>query len=160
MGELKEQIGQRLELLHQRITELIEQQKATERQINAYKQLVRHYHAVYEAEHGLGMEGQLTPEVIEKLERIIAEEEPVKETAQKRKQHKSTPDAVLEILSERTDALHASEITKAIAEKYPTIADRAGDAERRVVVALVRGVQRGLYERVGRNIYKLKTKQK
>ena len=158
MEELEEQVAQRLELLHRRVNELIEQQKATERQINAYKQLVRHYHAVYEAEHGLGMEGELTPEIIENLERIIIEEEPVEKAPKETKQYKSVPNAVLEFLSERTDALHASEVSKAIAEKYPTIAERTKDIERRVVVALVRGVQQGLYERVGRNIYKLKTK--
>lgn len=156
MSNVKEEIGQRLELLHRRINELIEQQKATERQIKAYKDLVRHYHAVYEAEHGLGTEGQLEPEVIEKLERIMNEAEPVKET----KEYKSVPDAVLEILSEKTSALHASQIAKAVIEKYPSIGDRVKNIEKRVVVALVRGVQQNLYERVGRNIYKLKTKAK
>jgi hypothetical protein len=156
MAELKEEIGHRLELLHRRINELIEQQKATERQIKAYKDLVRHYHAVYEAEHGLGTEGQLEPELIEKLEQIINEAEPAKET----KGYKSVSDAVLEVLSERTDALHASQIAKAITERYPAIQERVKDIEKRVVVALVRGVQQELYERVGRNVYKLKTKGK
>lgn len=156
MEELKEQVGQRLELLHRRINELIEQQKVTERQIKAYKDLVRHYHAVYEAEHGLGMEGQLEPELIERLEQIITEAEPVKET----KQYKSIPDAVLEVLSEKPDALHASQIAKVVIQKYPTIEERVKDIQKRVVVALVRGVQQGLYERVGRNIYRLKTKGK
>lgn len=156
MEALKEQVGQRLELLHRQINQLMERQKATERQIKAYKDLVRHYHAVYEAEHGLDMEGQLEPEVIERLERIMNEAEPAKET----KEYKSVPDAVLEILSERTDALHASEIAKAVIELYPAIEERIKDVQKRVVVALVRGVQQDLYERVGRNIYKLKTKAK
>lgn len=156
MEKLEEQMGQRLELLHRRINELMEQQKATERQIKAYKELVRHYHAVYEAEHGLGMEKQLEPEIIERLERILSEAEPVKET----KGYKSIPDVVLEVLSEKTDALHASEIAKAITQKYPAIEEQVKNIEKRVVVALVRGVQQGLYERVGRNIYKLKTKGK
>jgi len=156
MEDLKEQVGQRLELLHSQINRLMEQQKATERQIKAYKDLVRHYHAVYEAEHGLGMEGQLEPEVIERLERILNEAEPAKET----KGYKSVPDAMLEILSEKTDALHDSEIAKAVIQKYPAIEERVKDVQKRVVVALVRGVQQDLYERVGRNIYKLKTKGK
>lgn len=156
MEDLKEQVGQRLELLHSQINRLMEQQKATERQIKAYKDLVRHYHAVYEAEHGLGMEGQLEPELIEKLERIMNEAEPAKEA----KGYKSVPDAVLEILSEKTDSLHASQIAKAIADKYPTIEEQIKNIDKRVVVALVRGVQQGLYERVGRNIYRLKTKAK
>jgi len=156
MEELKEQVGQRLELLHRRINELIEQQKATERQIKAYKELVRHYHAVYEAEHGLGIEGQLTPQLIEQLEQIVLEEEPAKEA----KGYKSVPDAVLEIMSEKMESLHASQIAKAVTEKYPDIADRIKDIEKRIVVALVRGVQQELYERVGRSIYKLKTKGK
>lgn len=160
MEELKEQIGQRLELLHQRINKLIEQQKATERQIKAYKQLVRHYHAVYEAEHGLGMEGELTPEVIEKLERLIIEEEPVRERPKETKQYKSTPNAVLEILSGNTESLHTNEITKAVVGKYPIIGERIKDVEKRVVVALVRGVQQGLYERAGRSMYRLKVKGK
>ena len=156
MEDLKEQVGQRLELLHRRINELMEQQKVTERQIKAYKELVRHYHAIYEAEHGLDMEGQLTPTLIEQLEQIVYQPEP----AQESKQYKSIPDAVLEVLSGRTDALHASEIAKAVVEKYPTIEERVKDVEKRVVVALVRGVQQSLYERVGRNIYRLKTKGK
>ena len=156
MEDLREQVGQRLELLHRQINQLMEQQKATERQIKAYKDLVRYYHAVYEAEHGLGMEGQLEPEVIERLERIMNEAEPAKEI----KGYKSVPDAVLEILSEKTDALHASQIAKAVIQKYPAIEERIKDVQKRVVVALVRGVQQDLYERVGRNIYKLKTKAK
>lgn len=156
MANLKEEIGQRLELLHRRINELMERQKATERQIKAYKELVRHYHAVYEAEHGLGMEGQLTPKLIEQLEQIVFEAEPIKEA----KEYKSVPDAVLEIMSEKADALHASQITEAVIEKYPAIRERIKDIEKRVVVALVRGIQQDLYERVGRNVYKLKTKVK
>lgn len=153
--EIKKQIGERLELLHRRINELVERQRATERQIKAYKELVRHYHVVYEAEHGLDMEGQLEPEVIERLEQIITEE-PVQET----KGYKSVPDAVLEFMSERTDSLHATQISRAIAEKYPAIEEQVKNLDKRVVVALVRGVQQGLYERVGRNIYKLKIKGK
>lgn len=154
--KLKEQIGRRLELLHQRINELIEQQKVTERQIKAYKELVRHYHAVYEAEHGLGTAEELNPEMIERLAQIITEPEATKET----KGYKSVPEAVLEILSEKTDSFHAGQIANAIVEKYPAIEEQVKNIEKRVVVALVRGVQQGLYERVGRNIYRLKTRGK
>jgi len=156
--ELKEKIEQRLELLHRRVNELIEQQQATEKQIKAYTRLVRHYHAVYEAEYGLGMEKELTPETIEKLEQIIIEEEPGRKEPKQTKQYKSVPSAVLEILSEETNALHASEVAKAIIQKYPGVEERVKDVERSVVVALVRGVQQGLYERVGRNVYKLRSR--
>ena len=153
--ELKEKIRQRLELLHRRINELTEQQKATEKQIKAYKELVRYYHAVYEAEHGLGMERDLEPELLEKLERIVIEG-----PMEGKKQHKSIPEAVAEVLVEKAQPLHASEIAKEVIQKYPDIEGRIKDVERQVVVALVRGVQQDMYERVGRNIYRLKPKKK
>lgn len=156
MEDIREQIRKRIELLHQRINELSEQQKATEKQVKAYKTLVRHYHAVLETEHGLGMEGELSPDVIERLERVISGLE-----SNKRKQHKSIPDAVLEILTERDETdetMGATEIAKAIVKKYPEIDEKMKNIPKRVTVALVRGVQQGLYDRLGRNMYKLKTK--
>jgi hypothetical protein len=153
---MKEELGQRIELLQRRVTELMEQQKAIERQIKAYKELIRHYRAVYEAEHGLGMEGQLTPTMIENLEKIIAEAESDKTT----KQYKSVPEAVLEVLSEKKKALHATQVSKAVVQKYPDMEERVKDIGRQVVVALVRGTQQGLYEHVGRNIYQLKKKER
>ena len=155
MEDIKEQVGKRIELLHRRINELIEQQKANERQIKAYKELVRHYHAVFETEHGLGMEGELSPELIERLERIISEVEP-----SKKKQYTSIPDAVLEVMSGKTETMGASQIAKAIIEKHPEIEEQVKNIPKRVTVALVRGVQQDLYERVGRNMYRLKTKAK
>ncbi|MFC2041172.1 hypothetical protein ACFLTY_02485 [Chloroflexota bacterium] len=154
--ELKEQLRQRLELLHRRINELTEQQNTTEKQIRTYKQLVRYYHAVYEAEHGLGIEGQLEPGIIAKLDRIISEEPQDKA----KEQYKSVPEAVIEVLVEKAQPLHASEIAKEVAQKYPDMKDRVKNVERQVVVALVRGVQQDMYERVGRNIYRLKPKKK
>jgi hypothetical protein len=85
-------MGQRLELLHRRINELMEQQRASGKQIRADKELVRHYHVAYETEHGLGMEGQLTPQLIDQLEQIVFELELIKET----REYKSVFDAVLE----------------------------------------------------------------
>ena len=153
MEDIKEQIRKRIELLHNRINELMEQQKATEKQVKAYKALVRHYHAVLETEHGLGMEGELSPDVIDRLERVISEVE-----SDKRKQYKSIPDAVLEILSERDATMGATEIAKAIIEKYPEIEQNVRNIPKRVTVALVRGVQQSLYDRLGRNMYRLKIK--
>jgi hypothetical protein len=121
---------QRLELLHRRINELMEQQRARGKQIRADKELVRHCHAAYETEHGLGMEGQLTPQLIDQLEQIVFELEPIKET----KEYKSMSDAVLEIISEKADASHATEIAKAVVEKYPVIAERVKDIEKGVIV--------------------------
>lgn len=153
MEDIKGQVQKRIDLLHQRINELMEQQKATEKQVKAYKTLVRHYHAVLETEHGLGMEGELSPDVIERLERVISEL-----GSNKRKQYKSIPDAVLEILSERDKIMGATEIAKSIVERYPEIDQQMKNIPKRVTVALVRGVQQGLYDRLGRNMYKLKTK--
>lgn len=153
--DLKKQLRQRLELLHRRINQLMERQKATEKQIKTYKQLVRYYHAVYEAEHGLSMEGQLEPGIIERLDRIISEEP----QDERKQQYKSVPEAVIEVLIEKTGPMHVNEIAKAIIEKYPDIEDRVKNIEKRVTVALVRGMQQELYERVGRSIYKLKPKQ-
>lgn len=153
MEDIKEQIRKRIDLLHQRINELMDQQKATEKQVKAYKTLVRHYHAVLETEHGLGMEGELSPDLIDRLERVISEVE-----SDKKKQYKSIPDAVLEIISERDKTMGATEIANVIIEKYPEIDRQVKNIPKRVTVALVRGVQQGLYDRLGRNMYKLKTK--
>ena len=77
-----------------------------------------------------------------------------------KQQYKSVPEAVIEVLIEKTEPMHVKEIAEAIIEKYPDIEDRVKDIKKRVTVALVRGMQQELYERVGRNIYKLKPKSR
>ncbi len=151
-AEFKQQIHQRLEMLYHRIEELREQQKAIEKQIRDYLQLARYYLDVYEDKHGLDMEGQVEPEMIKEFEAIKVEEVDKRIEEQDKRVHQ----AVREVLFESNKPLHAISIAMAVVRKYPYFAERMKYVKKEVIVALVSGVDKDLYEKVGRNIYQLK----
>jgi len=62
-------------MLQRKAVELQEQHDEIEKQLKAYKQLVRMYRGVYESEAGVGLLNRLPAEIIEILEKKFADEE-------------------------------------------------------------------------------------
>jgi hypothetical protein len=79
-----------LSFLQRKAVELQEQHDEVERQLQAYKQLVRMYRGVYESEAGVGLQNRLPSQIMEILEKKLADKETsskknVKKTKQRRK---------------------------------------------------------------------------
>lgn len=84
-------LTQQIDLLQRRAVELQEQHDEVEKQLNAYKQLVRMYLGVYESEAGVGLLNRLPAEIMEILERKPATEETSsKKNVKKKTKHKRT----------------------------------------------------------------------
>ena len=87
--EILEYLTKQIDLLQRRAVELQEQHDEIEKQLKAYKQLVRMYRGVYESEAGVGLLNRLPSEIMEILEKKFADEETspqkkVKKKAKKR----------------------------------------------------------------------------
>lgn len=83
--EILEYLTDQIDLLQRRAVELQEQHDEIEKQLKAYKQLVRMYRGVYESEAGVGLLNRLPSEIMEILEKKFATEE----TSSQKKAQKS-----------------------------------------------------------------------
>jgi hypothetical protein len=88
--EILQYLTQQIDLLQRKAVELQEQHDEVERQLQAYKQLVRMYRGVYESEAGVGLQNRLPSQIMEILEKKLADKETsskknVKKTKQRRK---------------------------------------------------------------------------
>ncbi len=156
----KEVLGhleQRLTLIQAKIKDLLEQRDEIERQIKKYKELMRYYRGVYEAETGVGVQGQISPEMVQSIEQSIAMElENALEASKKRSN--TVTWAVSEILVENSP-LRVEQLVQLIMKRYPDIAEKAKDLFHTVEVACLRGVREGIYERVARRCYGIKKQE-
>jgi hypothetical protein len=84
-NEILEYITQQVELLQQKAVELQERHDDIEKQLNAYKQLLRMYRGVYESESGVGMQNRLPSEIMEIIQKKFTEEETCSQKKRKRK---------------------------------------------------------------------------
>ena len=73
--EILQYLTQQVDLLQRRAVELQGQHDEVEKQLKAYKQLIRMYRGVYESEAGVGILNRLPAEIIEILEKKFADEE-------------------------------------------------------------------------------------
>jgi hypothetical protein len=73
--EILRYLTQQIDLLQRRVVELQEQHDEVEKQLHAYKQLVRMYRGVYESEAGVGLQNRLPSQIMEILEKKFANEE-------------------------------------------------------------------------------------
>jgi hypothetical protein len=90
--EILQYLTQQIDLLQRKAVELQEQHDKVEKQLKAYKQLVRMYRGVYESEAGVGLLNRLPSEIIEILEKKFADEEtpPHKKVKKKIKKRRTT----------------------------------------------------------------------
>jgi hypothetical protein len=84
-SEILEYLTQQIDLLQRKAVELQDQHDEVEKQLNAYKQLVRMYRGVYESEAGVGLQNRLPSQIMEILERKLAEIEAPQKKIMKRK---------------------------------------------------------------------------
>lgn len=156
----KEVLGhleRRLTLIEAKIKDLLEQRDEIDRQIKKYKELMRYYRGVYEAETGVGVQGKISPDAVQFIERSIALElESAVEPSKKR--NNTITWAVSEILAENSP-LRVEKLCELITRHYPDIAERAKDLFHSVEVACLRGVREGIYERVARRCYGIKRQE-
>jgi hypothetical protein len=87
-SEILEYLTQQIDLLQRRAVEISEQHDEVEKQLKAYRQLLRMYRGVYESEAGVGLQNRLPSEIMEILERKFADEETSSKKRIKRKRKK------------------------------------------------------------------------
>jgi hypothetical protein len=86
--QILQYLTNQIDLLQRKAVELQEQHDEVERQLKAYKQLVRMYRGVYESEAGVGLQNRLPAQIMEILEKKIADEETSsKKTVKKKTKH-------------------------------------------------------------------------
>jgi hypothetical protein len=84
-NEILQYLTQQVDMLQRKAVELQEQHDEIEKQLKAYKQLVRMYRGVYESEAGVGLQNRLPSQIMEILERKLAEIEAPQKKIMKRK---------------------------------------------------------------------------
>lgn len=147
----------RLTLIQAKIKDLLEQRDEIDFQIKKYKELMRYYRGVYEAETGVGIQGEISPEAIKSIEESIAREsKTIAESAKKR--NNTITWAVSEILAQ-SSPMRVEQLVQLIMKRYPDIAERAKDLFHSVEVACIRGVREGIYKRVARRCYGIKKQE-
>lgn len=176
MGEPQEQSnGSTLQLLEERIdflqrkaSELLEQQKEIESQVNHYRSLLRQYRAVYEAESlGLGYRPSTpTPAKGREGDDMNVPPAPVADAHQPVTPAgvpiRSVFKAVLVIMTEsRGQPLHGSQVHERVTARYPDLREntKAKNLYTAVVAALNRGTRQGLYERLEPNVYRMRLRE-
>jgi len=90
--EILEYLTRQIDLLQRKAVGLQEQHDEVEKQLKAYKQLVRMYRGVYESEAGVGLLNRLPSEIMEILEKKLGAEEvsSTKSVKKKTKRRKKT----------------------------------------------------------------------
>ena len=83
--EILEYLTEQIDLLQRKAVEIQEQHDEIEKQLKAYKQLVRMYRGVYESEAGVGLLNRLPAEIMQILEKKFADEETPSHEKAKRK---------------------------------------------------------------------------
>jgi len=86
--EILQYLTSQIDMLQRKAVELQEQHDEVERQLKAYKQLVRMYRGVYESEAGVGLLNRLPSEIMEILEKKFADEETSSQKKVKKKTKK------------------------------------------------------------------------
>ena len=83
--EILKYLTDQIDLLQRKAVELQEQHDEIEKQLKAYRQLVRMYRGVYESEAGVGLQNRMPSQIMEILERKLAEIEAPQKKIVKRK---------------------------------------------------------------------------
>jgi hypothetical protein len=83
--EILKYLTDQIDLLQRKAVELQEQHDEIEKQLKGYKELVRMYRGVYESEAGVGLQNRLPSQIMEILERKLAEIEGPRKNVVKRK---------------------------------------------------------------------------
>lgn len=151
--EILKHLTERLDLLQRRVVQLTGQREEIDRQIHIFKELIRYYRAVYEAEHGVGKQAEISPEIVRLIEE--GQIELPKSVEKVTRTGRSVPKAIDEVLS-TGEVLHAKQVEDIVRKEYPDVANNVKNLGKLVGSHLVRGHQKGKYERVAPNTYRKK----
>jgi len=152
--EILKHLEQRVNLLQRRITELGEQREEIERQIKNYKELMRYYRGVYEAEQGVGVQGQISSEAIKRIEEALSAH-PGVTTERVKKRERTVTWAVFQILAKKDIPMRIEEICEVITQQYPDIAKGAKNLFHGVEVVCLRASRNKILERVAPRRYSI-----
>jgi len=83
--QILQYLTEQIDLLQKKAVELQEQHNEIEKQLRAYKELFRAYRTVYESEAGVGLQNRLASQIMEILEKKLADEETSSQKNVKRK---------------------------------------------------------------------------
>jgi len=86
--EILQYLTKQIDLLQRKAVELQEQHDEVEKQLKAYKQLVRMYRGVYESEAGVGLQNRVPSEILAILEKKFGDDNMLSQTKIKRKSKK------------------------------------------------------------------------
>jgi len=140
--EILKHLEERVKLLQAKVTNLSEQRTEIERQIEKYRELIKYYRAVYEAEAGVGLQNEVSLQSLG-----------VDTTSQPPRAREGTlTSAVFHILSQNSP-MRIEKIAAAVVEKYPEIAKKTKNLTHTVEATCFRGYKRGIYERVEPRCY-------
>ena len=81
-------LTKQIDLLQRKAVELQEQHDEIEKQLQAYKQLVRMYRGVYESEAGVGLQNRVPSEILAILEKKLGGDTMPSQTKMKKKTKK------------------------------------------------------------------------
>jgi len=87
-NEILQYLTNQIDLLERKAVELQEQHDEVEKQLKAYKQLVRMYRGVYESEAGVGLQNRLPSEILAILEKKFGDDETPPQKKMKKKTKK------------------------------------------------------------------------
>lgn len=149
--EILKYLEERVDSLQRKIAELSEQKEEIERLIKKYRELMRYYRGVYEAEAGVGIQGEVIPDVVESLE-AIAEPDLDELLEEIRGRGRNISWAISQVLS-NSDPLRVEEICERIAQHYPEIAKKPKNLFHSVEMACQRAFRDGILERVAPRRY-------
>ena len=139
-------LTKRVELIQAKIQQLMEQQQDIQNQINHYRNLLRQYHAVMEAEQ-LGLQ---PPSSIEAgLKEIVNITGGIKSPS-------TVAEAVRQIMSEhRGQPLKVLQVAELVRERFPGLRGRVrtNTIYGAITYALHRGVDEGLWRKIRSGIY-------
>lgn len=84
-SDILEYLTQQIDQLQRRAVELQDRHDEIEKQLHAYKQLVRMYRGVYESEAGVGLQNRLPSEILAILEKKLGGDTMPSQTKVKKK---------------------------------------------------------------------------
>ncbi|MFC1991977.1 hypothetical protein ACFLVC_04580 [Chloroflexota bacterium] len=155
-----EYLTNQIDLLQRKAVELSEQRDEIDRQLKNYKDLMRDYRRVFEAEQGVGILNQISMENIESRTEEIAvkmqQDSDQQPNQNIQPNNKNIRWAVYQILESADVRLNTKQVCHLLTEQYPEIASSSRNLSHTIGTILWKGRSQGIYELVGRGIYRLK----
>lgn len=160
-NEILEYLTMQIDLLQRKAVELSDQRDEIDRQLENYKELMRYYRGVIEAEEGVGVHNRVSTvnrdDFIAEIIPGVSRESEIKSIPER-----ITPGrrnirwAILQIVKAADVPLKTKQVCHLLAEKYPDIANKSKNLLQTVETSLWKGWKQNLYKKTGKGLYRLK----